>query len=426
MKLNDIKENIGLFNRDGSQKLEYLSNSIDFLKNNNLPNSKNELWKYTSLSTIKDIDFVQYNDEKIIEWSINDLYKIKDIPQNTSIIPIINGRLKSNLINIDKRFSIFENDIQELNQYAKNYHPNQSVEADNFYHLNTVLAQKEINLKIQKNTDTIQLLFLFISQSDDNAIISPRIRIELEENTNVKIAYKFINFSKSEIFSNLFSEIILNQNALLDFYILENELYNFQSINNINIIQKRDSKFSSNTFTYNSKFIRNFLRIYLAEENAEAQLNGLFMGFNNNTIDNHIFIEHLQPNCFSNQLYKGILNDNSTGIFNGSILVHPHAQKTNAFQVNRNLLTSESAKIYTKPELEIYADDVKCSHGEATGLIDEEMLFYMQSRGISEENAKHLLLEAFAMDVLNKFGWEEIRNSLISNISKENDYLDKI
>ncbi|HPD33040.1 MAG TPA: SufD family Fe-S cluster assembly protein, partial [Candidatus Kapabacteria bacterium] len=130
-------------------------------------------------------------------------------------------------------------------------------------------------------------------------------------------------------------------------------------------------------------------------------------------------IEHIQPNCFSNQLYKGILNDNSTGIFNGAILVHPHAQKTNAFQVNRNLLTSESAKVYTKPELEIYADDVKCSHGEATGVIDEEMLFYMQSRGISEENARRLLLEAFAMDVLNKFGWEEIRNSLISNISKE-------
>ncbi|HRT68037.1 MAG TPA: Fe-S cluster assembly protein SufD, partial [Bacteroidota bacterium] len=337
----------------------------------------------------------------------------------TAIIPIISGKFKSNLINIDDRFSIEESEIKDLNHESKNYHPNQSVEADYFYNLNSALALKEINLKIHRNTANIQILFLFIAQSESNTFVSPRIRIELEENTNAKIAYKFINFSKSEIFSNLFSEIILNQNALLDFYIIENELNNFQSINNINIIQNRDSKFTSNIFTYNSKFIRNFLRVYFAEENAEAQLNGLFMGYNDNLIDNHILIEHIQPNCFSNQLYKGILNDNSTGIFNGAILVHPHAQKTNAFQVNRNLLTSESAKVYTKPELEIYADDVKCSHGEATGVIDEEMLFYMQSRGISEENARRLLLEAFAMDVLNKFGWEEIRNSLISNISKE-------
>jgi len=419
MKLDEIKENIDILYRDDCTKLNYLSHSIDFLKNNNLPNSKNELWKYTSLSSIKDIDFVLAKDEKISDWSTNDLYKINDIPQNTAIIPIISGKFKSNLINIDDRFSIEENEIKDLNHESKNYHPNQSVEADYFYNLNSALALKEINLKIHRNTENIQILFLFIAQSESNTFVSPRIRIELEENTNAKIAYKFINFSKSEIFSNLFSEIILNQNALLDFYIIENELNNFQSINNINIIQNRDSKFTSNIFTYNSKFIRNFLRVYFAEENAEAQLNGLFMGYNDNLIDNHILIEHIQPNCFSNQLYKGILNDNSTGIFNGAILVHPHAQKTNAFQVNRNLLTSESAKVYTKPELEIYADDVKCSHGEATGVIDEEMLFYMQSRGISEENARRLLLEAFAMDVLNKFGWEEIRNSLISNISKE-------
>ncbi|MEN6295231.1 MAG: Fe-S cluster assembly protein SufD [Chloroherpetonaceae bacterium] len=417
MKLNEIQENLNFLYKDGNSNERNILESVDFLKNNKVPNSKIELWKYTSLSSLQGIDFSLEAKEELNQLPITKILQGKDIPLNSIVIPIANGKLMNNSFEADDRFSIEIREIEKLNEYAKNYHPLQSVEFDYFYHLNTVLAQKEIHLQIHKNSDPIQIVLLFISQSDRNSFISPRVRIELEENSNAKIAYKFINLSESEILSNLFSEIVLKQNAILDFYVIEDGLENFQAINNINIVQERDSKLTSNSFTNNTKFIRNFLRLYFTDENCEAILNGLFIGNNKDLIDNHILIEHIKPNCHSNQLYKGILNDSSIGIFNGAILVHPNAQKTNAFQTNRNILTSDLAKIYTKPELEIYADDVKCSHGEATGFIDDDMLFYLRSRGISEENAKKLLLQAFAVDVLNKFQWVEIKEPIESHIS---------
>lgn len=419
MKLTEISENINIFNQNGNSSIENLISSIDFLKNNKLPNTKNEQWKYTSLSSLNGIDFSFDVEENFNEREIDDVIQNAQLPANSVIIPVLNGKLLSNSLANDKRFKVEIHNISKLNEQARGYHQSQSIEADYFYHLNTVLAQKEILLKVHSNSEPIYFVFLFISKSENNSFISPLVNIELNKNAQAKIAFKFVSLSTSDVFTNLFSQIILNENSSLDFYLIEDNLDKFQAINNINIIQDRDSKFVSNIYTNRAKFIRNFQRIYLSNENSEAVLNGLFIGNDNDLIDNHIMIEHIKPNCFSNQLFKGILNQNSIGIFNGAVLVHPNAQKTNAFQVNRNIMTSDSAKVYTKPELEIYADDVKCSHGEATGFIDDEMLFYMRSRGISEEKAKKLLLQAFALDVINKFGWEEIKNLLITNISRE-------
>ena len=418
MKLNEVAENIDIFNKNGNSRNDLLLSSIDFLQNNKLPNPKNELWKYTPLTSLNGIDFSFAPTVDFKNWTIDSLNKITNIPNDTIIIPILNGKLLNELVSANNNFTLEENKITNLNETAKNYHSAQSVASDYFYNLNSILNQNEICLEINRNSDNLKFIFLFIAQSDTNLFISPRLRIELQENVNSKIAYKFINLSQNEIISNLFTEITLKQNANLDFYILQDKLTQFQSVNNINIIQERDSRFTSNTFTKDSKFVRNFLRIYLADENCEANLNGLFIGNENDLIDNHILIEHIKPNCYSNQIYKGILNDNAVGVFNGAVLVHPKAQKTNAYQSNRNILTSDSARVYTKPELEIYADDVKCSHGEATGFVDDEMLYYMRTRGLSEENAHKLLLQAFALDVINKFQWVDIKESIINQIAE--------
>lgn len=418
MKLNEFAENIDIFNKDGNSRNELYQNSIDFLQNNKLPNPKNELWKYTPVSGLNTIDFTLEFRKDIDEWTIEALKKITDIPADTITIPILNGKLLNELVSINNNFTISTNKISKLDSDGTNYHLSQSVDSDYFYNLNTLLNPDEICLKINRKSENLNFLFLLISQSDSNLFISPRLRVELQENANAKIAYKFINLSHNEIISNLFTEVVLKQNANLDFYLLQDNLTQFQSVNNINVIQDRDSRFTSNTYTKDSKFIRNFLRIYLAGENSEANLNGLFIGNANDLIDNHILIEHIKPNCYSNQIYKGILNNNSVGVFNGAVLVHPNAQKTNAYQSNRNILTSDSAKVYTKPELEIYADDVKCSHGEATGFVDDEMLYYMRTRGLSEENAHKLLLQAFAVDVINKFQWGDIKDSIINQIAE--------
>ena len=181
---------------------------------------------------------------------------------------------------------------------------------------------------------------------------------------------------------------------------------------------QKDSKLSIHTISTEGNLIRNNINVSLAGEGSECYLNGLFLGSGNQHIDNHTLVNHDVPNCYSNELYKGILTDKAKGVFNGKVIVKQDAQKTNAFQYNGNLLLSDEAQIYSKPELEIYADDVKCSHGSTTGQLNKEALFYLESRGISKEGAKHLLVYAFAQDVLEKISLPELREKIDAYLAK--------
>jgi Fe-S cluster assembly protein SufD len=160
------------------------------------------------------------------------------------------------------------------------------------------------------------------------------------------------------------------------------------------------------------RFIRNNMNTAFKEENAETNLNGFYFMRNNDFVDNHTLIDHAVPNCNSNEFYKGILDDSAKAVFNGKVIVRPNAQKTNAYQQNKNILLTDDSKINTKPELEIYADDVKCSHGATTGYLDKEAMFYLRSRGISEEMAKSLLLNSFASEVIERIKIAELRDDI--------------
>ncbi len=172
-------------------------------------------------------------------------------------------------------------------------------------------------------------------------------------------------------------------------------------MNTLQVHQELNSNFNTHTFSLSGAVLRNNLNIALGAENCESHLFGLYLPKNNQLVDNHTLVDHRMPHCYSNELYKGIMSDSSTGVFNGKIYVRQDAQKTNAFQSNKNILLSDDATINTKPQLEIYADDVKCSHGTSTGKIDEEAMFYLRARGIGEESAKKLLMQAFADEVLD-------------------------
>jgi Fe-S cluster assembly protein SufD len=236
-------------------------------------------------------------------------------------------------------------------------------------------------------------------------------------NSSIIETYSSIDNSKEYILNSL-AEVIVYENASINYYKLQNEDQIASQINTTQVNQFQNSHFDTNTVTLGGKWLRNNLNIVLKGSNSESHLNGLQILKKNQHVDNHTLVDHQMPHCESNQLYKGILNDKSNGVFNGKIFVRKDAQKTNAYQSSKNMLLSDDATMNTKPQLEIYADDVKCSHGSSTGQIDPSALFYLRARGLSPESAKSLLMYAFAVDVIQTIKVESYKNYLEGLIEK--------
>ncbi|MBI4930587.1 MAG: Fe-S cluster assembly protein SufD [Bacteroidetes bacterium] len=254
---------------------------------------------------------------------------------------------------------------------------------------------------------------IHISTGVKEILASPRHLIIVGKNSSVSIIENNISLDlNAHVIVNSHADIFVGENSKMQFYRLQNDCKNASQISSINVSQEKNSRFDTNAITLGSEWTRNDLSIALNGENCESHLNGLFITNGTDLIDNHTAVHHNKPNCQSNQLYKGILDGKSTGIFNGKIFVERDAQKTNAYQSSKNILLSDDATINTKPQLEIYADDVKCSHGSTTGQLNEEALFYLRSRGLSVESARNLLLYAFANDVLNTIRIDSLKNYL--------------
>jgi Fe-S cluster assembly protein SufD len=208
----------------------------------------------------------------------------------------------------------------------------------------------------------------------------------------------------------------LDGNAVVDHIKLQEENTESYHIANTQIHQEQRSSYTSVNIDLGGALVRNNLNVRLNAENCEALLYGFFMGNGTQHLDNHTFIDHAKPHCFSNELYKGILDDKARGVFNGKIMVRPDAQKTNALQSNKTLLLTNDAAIYAKPQLEIFADDVKCTHGATIGQLDDEALFYLRARGIGEDVAAAMLRYAFAIDVFEKIKIEPLREVLATKV----------
>ena len=393
-----------------------LSKALLYLENKGIPTNKNEDYKYCNIDGILKKEF------KNIQQQLNAISDVKEYKlENTITLVVINGNysesLSDKLILKGLHLTLFSN----LNEGGKQLiGKSVNVESDAFIALNTAFCNEGFYLRIQDNEQLqIPIHILYLSSASSEAFINPRNIIELGKNATATIIEEQICVGEGKIFTNFLSEKFVGENAKLNSYTVQNEGKNGYSVNTNQITLARYAKYDNTTITLSGTLVRNNHHVVLAAQNCEAHLNGLFTTKSNQLVDNHTLMDHQQPNCESNELYKGIINDKSTGVFNGKIYVRKDAQKTNAYQSSKNILLSDDATINTKPQLEIYADDVKCSHGTSTGKIDEAAVFYLNARGIGRNSAKKLLLNAFAQEVINKIEVEELKDKVLTLFEKE-------
>jgi len=254
----------------------------------------------------------------------------------------------------------------------------------------------------RNNIIPMPLHVIYVNSGSANIVTNTRSFINVQANAEVTLVESFYNIGSAKVFSNFVSEKFVGENAKLTCHTFQNEGALSYSVNTNQVKINKYSNYSNTTMTLSGELVRNNHNVVLADSNCEAHLNGLFISSGTQEIDNHTLIDHQMPHCESNELYKGIAKDKSAGTFNGKIFVRKDAQKTNAYQSSKNILMSDDATINTKPQLEIYADDVKCSHGTSTGKIDTDALFYLKARGIGEDSARKLLLQAFAQELIDK------------------------
>jgi Fe-S cluster assembly protein SufD len=286
--------------------------------------------------------------------------------------------------------------------------------------MNTALAGDGIFISIPENfVCPIPVHIANICTGEAKGLYNPRHLVFLHKNADFTLIESFHSIKQAgKTFTNSATEFYIEDSASLENYILQDEDILSQRNDVRHFTVDVGSRMNSVTVSLDGGMVRNDPTVFINGENAEVHLNGLFLVKENHHTDNHTMVEHRAPNCFSNELYKGVIADNATGIFNGKILVYRDAQKTNAYQSNKNILMGDKSVINTKPQLEIYADDVRCTHGTTTGKLNEEALFYMRSRGLNEKLAKNILLQAFAKEVSNTIKNETFRTQIEQKIEE--------
>jgi Fe-S cluster assembly protein SufD len=274
------------------------------------------------------------------------------------------------------------------------------------------------------------IYILFVSSGTSSPTIThPRNLVILEDNSQATIIEDYISLADDVYFSNSVTEVVAGQNSVLNHYMIERESKRAFNVSTIRFQQSRSSSVTLHSALLGGALVRNNVHPVMVGEGSQCVINGLFMPTGRQHMDNYMRVEHASPHCDSRQLYKGILDGRSHGVFHGRIIVHKNAQKTDAKQTNKNLLLSDEAQIDTKPQLEIYADDVKCTHGATIGQLDQNAIFYLRSRGVDEETSRALLLLAFASESLERMRAEPIRRGLEELVSKrftQGKFLDSI
>ncbi len=382
-----------------------------------IPTVKHEEWKYTRINDFFSKDYHFTTDLKEQRFTKTDLEHLH-IPghEEANVIVFVNGHYHGEL-------SMLRSDELEMmplqeaahNQFASIVEKHLGHSAD--YHkdginaLNTAFIQEGVFIHVLKGRTAKHPVYLYniTDARNGNIFAQPRVLVHVDENAHVQMVETFATIGSDESFTNQVIEMAVEKDAVLEFYKIQNDAPNSTVVSTTHVHQVGKSIANVITISLSGGLVRNNLNMVMSAECSVANMYGLYLQNGSTHVDNHTVVDNRQPNCLSNELYKGVLKDNATGVFNGKIFVRQIAQKTNAYQSNKNILLSENASVNTKPQLEIFADDVKCSHGCTVGQLDEEALFYMKSRGISDDTAKALLLQGFALDILQKIKPSEIR-----------------
>ena len=399
--------------------------AIKNFENKGFPTKKEEAWKYTSLNAILKNDFSVFpKTENSVEFSDVKKYFLHEI--DTHKIVFIDGVFSSFLsaTTHDGLDVCLMSSALNKSKYKANidsYFNKIANKDESLTSLNTAFANEGAYVNVPKSKVVEKPIeIIYFSTGQENALmVQPRNLVIVGENAHVQIIERHQSLNENPVLTNSVTEIFADKRAVVDYYKIQNDLQSANLIDNTYIAQKQESNVSVHTFTFGGNITRNNLNFYHQGERIDSTLKGITIIGDKQHVDHYTLVQHATPNCESHQNYKNILSDSAVAVFNGKIFVEKEAQKTNAFQQNNNILLSDKATINAKPQLEIFADDVKCSHGCTIGQLDENAMFYMQQRGIPKKEAKALLMYAFSNEVIESIKIPELKNRINKVIAQK-------
>jgi Fe-S cluster assembly protein SufD len=402
----------------------FRSQAMEDFSRHGLPTVKHEEWKYTRISSVfqKDMALGQH-----AELTAAELEGIR-LPGKENAIEIyfVNGVFKS--ASATEEITIealeqaaagqFASIVKENLGHSGKYHP------DGINALNTAFVNGGVFIHVKRGKQVSKPVYIYYVNDNrtTSTLALPRTLIYASAGCAVEVAEHHISMGSHESLTNQVTEVIVEQDAVVNFYKIQNEGPAASMVCTTHFRQTGKALCNATTIYLSGNIVRNNLNMVMEAEHGESHMYGLYLLDGKTHVDNHTIVDNVMPHCFSNELYKGIMDGSSTGVFNCKIFVRQDAQKTNAYQSNKNVLLSNEASVNTKPQLEIFADDVKCSHGCTIGKLDEEALFYLRARGIGEKAAKSLLLHAFAVDILDNIKAEPLRAYVDQLISERLEF----
>ena len=404
---------------------ETRAQALKIFEEKGFPSKKDELWKYTSLDPLIHKDYSLFpNSESTVE--LKDVKKYFLYDTDTYKVIFIDGVYNPFLSNtthdgLDVCLMSAALSKPKYRDLINSYFNKIAPSDESLTALNTSYAKEGAFIYIPKKTvaeKPIEIIH-FSSGEQDSLWLQPRNLIVIDKNSQVQIIERHQSLKQHSVVTNSVTEIYVHEEAFVDYYKLQNDLTTASLIDNTYIQQEKNSHASVHTFSLGGKLIRNNLRYFHKGEHILSTLKGVTILEGKQHVDHSTMVHHSQPNCESHQDYKGIFSERSEGVFNGQILVDKIAQKTNAFQQNNNVLLDDKATVNSKPQLEIFADDVKCSHGCTIGQMDEEALFYLRSRGIPKKEAKALMTYAFANNVLESVQLPSLKKRINGQIARK-------
>ncbi len=406
-----------------SQLHDVRTSAIKNFENKGFPTKKEEAWKYTSLNFILKNDYSVFpKHENAIEFAEVKKYFLHEI--DTYKVIFVDGKFSSFLSatthdGIDVCLMSSALTKPKYKMIIDEYFNKIASKDESLTSLNTAFANEGAYINIPKSKvveKPIEIIY-FSTGKEDALMVQPRNLVIVGENAHVQIIERHQSLNENPVLTNSVTEIFAQKRAIVDYYKIQNDLQSANLIDNTYVSQKKETNVSVNTFSFGGNLTRNNLNFYHFGERIVSNLNGITILGEKQHVDHYTLVQHSTPNCESHQDYKGIYSDRSIGVFNGKIFVEKEAQKTNAFQKSNNILLGDKATINAKPQLEIFADDVKCSHGCTVGQLDETALFYMQQRGIPKKEAKALLMYAFSNAVIESIKIPKLKQRITKIIA---------
>jgi len=418
--IDAFESNKGTILKHSTPHVEALRHkAFSVFKDIGFPGKNLEDWKQTDLDKTLSRDFKQIIEPSSGDKDIKKIFRCKIHDFDTDQVSLLNGWYITEGKSLQKTpegiiiGSLAEAMLEYPDLFEKHFGKYAELDKNGFQALNTAFAMDGFFMYVPDGVEVDKpVQMVSIINYDQDLFVQTRNLIILGKNSKLRLVHCDDSTNQQAILKNSINEIFLDEGATLDHYKLQNLNNDSSLINSSYFHQEASSNLTTNAITLNGGLIRNYTHITLQGEEASADVYGLYLMDGVQHVSNQIFIDHAKPNCYSNELFKGVIDEGASAVFNGHVLVRKDSQQTNAFQNSKHILLTDEAKANAKPFLEIYADDVKCSHGATVGQLDDEAMFYLRTRGICEANARLLMMNAFAGEVINKISIEPLRERI--------------